>query len=76
MPIAIEAVERPRFDAWVRANGGTVRGGPAPQRQLIPDDTTSTDDAGGILPAPDQEVDAVTRPPVSEQSLNQPRVAQ
>ena len=57
MPIAIEAVPRPQFEAWVRAQGGTVGGEqavPALPGQQQPE--SAVEGAPGAGAAPEGEV--------------------
>ena len=54
MPIAVEALPRPQFDAWVRSQGGTVKGaGSKATTDYLPGDKP----AGGSATAADATPD-------------------
>ncbi len=58
MPIAVEALPRPQFEAWVRAQGGTVdgdsapAGGNAPEPAGLQQPESAVEGAPGAGPAP------------------------
>ena len=55
MPIAIEAVSRPKFEAWIRSQGGTLPGeeaaAPAPAPAAAPSQAPGAAPAGEAAPA-------------------------
>jgi cytochrome c oxidase subunit II len=55
MPIAVEAVPRPQFEAWIRSRGGTVGSdepGASPSPAPLQQPVSAVEDAPGAGPAP------------------------
>jgi cytochrome c oxidase subunit 2 len=68
MPIVIEALPRPQFEAWVRSKGGTVRGDePAavPAAAPLQEPESSVEGAPGAGAAPTDETAPGTAAPVA-----------
>ncbi len=54
MPIAVEALPRAQWEAWVRSKGGTVKGDQPPEPAngaVEPDENADTDGGGAAAPA-------------------------
>ena len=60
MPIAVEAVPRPQFEAWLRSKGGTVAGeeAAAPTAAPLQEPESSVEGAPGAGAAPDDVTEA------------------
>ena len=68
MPIAIEAVERPQFEAWIRSKGGTLGGedqAPAPAAAPLQEPESSVEGAPGAGAAPTGEPAAAAEAPAA-----------
>ncbi len=76
MPIAVEAVPKTQFAAWVRAKGGTMPGDVKPSDKVIPQPGADTNDAtsvdGTSIPNPGGNTPAVTAPVITQGATGNP----